>query len=64
MHCLRAGDIVGEHEVQFTGMGERIVLQHVATNRDIFVRGALEAAAWLAGRPPGLYTLEQSLGLA
>lgn len=52
---LRAGDIVGEHSVQFTGMGERIELVHRAGNRDIFARGALHAAARLVGRPPGCY---------
>ena len=54
---LRAGDIVGEHLVQFTGTGERIELIHRAANRDIFARGALAAAARLAGRPPGSYGL-------
>lgn len=55
--ALRAGDIVGEHLVQFTGLGERVELVHRATNRDIFARGALHAAARLAGRAPGRYTL-------
>lgn len=55
--ALRAGDIVGEHTVQFTGLGERVELVHRATNRDIFARGALHAAARLAGRPPGRYAL-------
>ena len=54
---IRAGDIVGEHTVQFTGDGERIELVHRATNRDIFARGALHAATRLAGRPPGVYAL-------
>ncbi|AKC87801.1 4-hydroxy-tetrahydrodipicolinate reductase [Pseudoxanthomonas suwonensis] len=54
---LRAGDIVGEHLVQFAGQGERIELVHRATNRDIFARGALQAATRLAGRPPGLYSM-------
>jgi 4-hydroxy-tetrahydrodipicolinate reductase len=58
---LRAGDIVGEHLVQFTGLGERIELVHRATNRDIFARGALHAAARLAGRPPGTYRLRDLL---
>ncbi|WP_240099193.1 4-hydroxy-tetrahydrodipicolinate reductase [Thermomonas flagellata] len=52
---LRAGDIVGEHLVQFTGPGERIELVHRAADRDIFARGALEAAARLPARPPGRY---------
>lgn len=58
---LRAGDIVGEHSVQFTGIGERIELVHRAGNRDIFARGALHAASRLAGRGPGLYRLRDLL---
>ncbi len=58
---LRAGDIVGEHVVQFTGQGERLELIHRATNRDIFARGALHAAAQLAGRAPGSYRLRDLL---
>jgi 4-hydroxy-tetrahydrodipicolinate reductase len=52
---VRAGDIVGEHSVQFTGLGERVELIHRATNRDIFARGALHAAKRLLGKPPGSY---------
>ena len=52
---LRAGDIVGEHIVQFAAAGERIELVHRATNRDIFARGALHVARRLAGRAPGAY---------
>lgn len=59
---LRAGDIVGEHTVQFATQGERIELIHRATNRDIFARGALQAAAWLAGRSAGRYRLRDLLG--
>lgn len=58
---LRAGDIVGEHTVQFTGLGERLELTHRATNRDLFARGALEAAARLRGRPSGRYGLADVL---
>ena len=58
---LRAGDIVGEHLVQFATAGERIELTHRATNRDIFARGALHAAQRLAGRGPGLYRLADLL---
>lgn len=54
---LRAGDIVGEHLVQFAGQGERIELVHRATNRDIFARGALQAATRLAARGAGLYSM-------
>ncbi len=58
---LRAGDIVGEHLVQFTGLGERIELVHRATNRDIFARGALHAARRLARRAPGQYRVRDLL---
>ena len=58
---LRAGDIVGEHLVQFTGTGERLELVHRAGNRDIFARGALHAASRLAGRDPGHYRLADLL---
>lgn len=58
---VRAGDIVGEHFVQFTTLGERIELNHRATNRDIFARGALHAATRLPGRAPGLYRLRDLL---
>lgn len=54
---IRAGDIVGEHLVQFTGIGERIELIHRASNRDIFARGALHVARRLNGRAPGRYRL-------
>ena len=54
---IRAGDIVGEHTVQFTSDGERIELVHRATNRDIFARGALHAATRLVGRSAGVYGL-------
>lgn len=54
---LRAGDIVGEHTVQFATAGERIELVHRAGSRDIFARGALHAATRLAGRAPGVYRL-------
>jgi 4-hydroxy-tetrahydrodipicolinate reductase len=58
---LRAGDIVGEHLVQFTGAGERIELIHRAGSRDIFARGALHAAAALARLPPGTHRLRELL---
>lgn len=56
---LRAGDVVGEHTVQFTGVGERIELTHRAGNRDIFARGALEAAHRLIGNAAGSYRLAE-----
>lgn len=60
---LRGGDIAGEHQVIFAGQGERVTLSHLATDRAIFARGALRAAAWLHGRPPGLYGMADVLGL-
>ena len=58
---LRAGDIVGEHTVQFTGLGERIELTHRATHRDVFARGALHVARSLVGRAPGAYRVRDLL---
>lgn len=58
---VRAGDIVGEHLVQFTTGGERIELVHRASSRDIFARGALHAAAALASRGPGMHRLRELL---
>jgi 4-hydroxy-tetrahydrodipicolinate reductase len=60
---LRVGDVVGEHSVTLAGPGERLELVHRATDRAIFARGALRAAAWLAGRPAGMYSLGDVLGL-
>lgn len=59
---LRAGDIVGEHTVTFAAAGERLELSHRATDRITFARGALRAAAWLAGRSAGLYGMHDVLG--
>ena len=63
IHAIRSGDVVGEHTVEFAGGDERVRITHMAGSRDLFARGALEAAAWLHGRPPGRYSIEQSLGL-
>ena len=63
MHALRIGDEVGRHTAYFAGLGERLELTHVATSRDTFVRGALRAAAWLAGKPAGRYGMADVLGL-
>ena len=60
---LRAGDIVGDHTVTFATAGERIEITHRATDRMTFARGALRAAAWLVGRPPGLYRMADVLGV-
>ena len=59
---IRAGDIIGEHTVQFATDGERLELIHRASSRDIFARGALHAARWLARRQPGLYSLRDIVG--
>lgn len=61
--AVRGGDVVGEHTIRFAGAGEYIELTHRATSRDVFVHGALRAAAWLAGRAPGWYTIEDVLNL-
>lgn len=61
IQAVRAGDIVGEHTVLFGGIGERIELTHRSQSRDTFVRGALRAAAWVAGREPGLYGMDDLL---
>ncbi len=60
---LRGGGIVGEHSVLFAAEDEIITLSHSARDRSLFARGALEAAAWVAGRPPGLYDMQDVLGL-
>jgi 4-hydroxy-tetrahydrodipicolinate reductase len=61
---LRGGTVVGEHEVVLAGVGERIVLSHVAEDRAIFARGAITAALWGKDKKPGLYTMTDVLGLA
>jgi 4-hydroxy-tetrahydrodipicolinate reductase len=62
MHALRTGDNPGEHLVVFGLMGECLELSHRALNRDGFVRGALDAAKFLAGKPAGRYTMADLLG--
>lgn len=61
--AIRGGDIVGEHDVLFAAPGERISLRHVATDRSVFARGALKAALWGQGQPPGHYDMMDVLGL-
>jgi 4-hydroxy-tetrahydrodipicolinate reductase len=61
--AIRGGDVVGEHDVIFAGMGERIVLRHLATDRAIFARGALRAALWGQGQKPGQYDMMDVLGV-
>ncbi len=63
MHALRGGDVAGEHTVAFIGQGERIELTHRAHNRDNFARGALIAAKFTATIDPGLYDMQDVLGL-
>lgn len=62
-HAVRGGDIVGDHTVLFAADGDCLELSHRATSRDAFARGALRAAAWLAGRAPGLYSMRDVLGV-
>jgi 4-hydroxy-tetrahydrodipicolinate reductase len=63
IQSLRGGDNPGEHTVVFLGRGERLELAHRAATRDHFARGALRAALWLRGKAPGLYGMEEVLGL-
>ena len=60
---LRGGSVAGDHLVVFAGEGERIELGHRAEDRSIFARGAIKAALWLAGKPPGRYSMKDVLGL-
>lgn len=62
VHSIRGGDVVGDHTVMFVGHGERLELVHKATSRDAFANGALRAANWVIGCPPGLYTMEDVIG--
>lgn len=61
---FRGGDVIGDHTVTFAGIGERIELTHRASDRMTFARGALRAAQWIAGRSPGLYSMQDVLDLA
>src|SRR5262249_12139240 len=63
LHAVRVGDNVGEHTVIFSTLGETLELVHRAHARDCYARGAIQAAKYLAGRPPGRYTMEDVLGL-
>jgi 4-hydroxy-tetrahydrodipicolinate reductase len=60
---LRGGDVVGDHTVIFAADGERIEISHKASSRQIFAKGAVRAARWACGRPPGLYSMKDVLGL-
>src|SRR5437773_9372400 len=63
IQSIREGDVVGEHTVVFSGPGERLELTHRAASREIFARGALRAAEWIVSQPPGLYSMQNVLGL-
>jgi 4-hydroxy-tetrahydrodipicolinate reductase len=62
MHALRGGDVIGDHIVHLFGESERLEIVHRATNRDVFAHGAIVAARGIAGRPPGMYMLDDVLG--
>ena len=61
VHAVRSGDVVGRHQIIFGGVGESITIAHEAHSRDTFAKGALEAAAWIHGKPPGLYSMKDVL---
>jgi 4-hydroxy-tetrahydrodipicolinate reductase len=63
LHSVRGGDVVGDHTVTFAGAGERLELIHKAASRETFALGALRAARWVVGKSPGLYSMEDVLGL-
>ena len=60
---IRAGDIVGDHTVMFSGIGERIEITHKASSRMTFARGALRAATWVVSKDQGLYDMHAVLGI-
>ncbi len=62
-HSVRSGDIVGDHTVIFSGRGERLELIHRAGSRETFALGALRAARWVVDQSPGLYSMQDVLGL-
>jgi len=64
VHAVRMGDVVGQHEVFFSTLGETVSLRHTAHTRDTFVQGALRAAEWVVGKPPGLYSMQDVLSAA
>ena len=64
IESIREGEVVGEHTVNFVGPGERLELTHRAGSREIFARGALRAAQWIVGKPTGLYSMQDVLGIA
>jgi 4-hydroxy-tetrahydrodipicolinate reductase len=64
IESIREGEVVGEHTITFVGPGERLELTHRAGRREIFARGALRAAEWVAGKPARLYSMQDVLGIA
>jgi 4-hydroxy-tetrahydrodipicolinate reductase len=64
IQSIREGDVVGEHTVAFVGQSERLELTHRAGSREIFARGALRAAEWIVGKPAGLYSMQDVLGIS
>lgn len=63
IESIREGEVVGEHTVIFSGPGERLELVHRARSRETFAKGALRAAEWVTGKPPGLYNMQDVLGI-
>jgi len=63
IHSLRGGDVVGDHTVIFAAQGERVELTHKASSRETFANGALRAAQWIVKQKPGLYDMQDVLGL-
>jgi 4-hydroxy-tetrahydrodipicolinate reductase len=63
IHSVRGGDVVGDHTVIFAGLGERVELTHKASSRETFANGALRAAQWVTKQKPGLYDMQDVLGL-
>ena len=63
IHAIRGGDVVGDHTVIFAANGERVELTHKASSRETFANGALRAAQWIVGKKPGIYDMQDVLGL-
>ena len=63
IHAIRGGDVVGDHTVIFATPGERVELTHKASSRDTFANGAFRAALWVVKQKPGLYDMQDVLGL-
>jgi 4-hydroxy-tetrahydrodipicolinate reductase len=63
IHAIRGGDVVGDHTVIFAANGERVELTHKASSRETFANGALRAAQWVTQKQPGIYDMQDVLGL-